>query len=47
MKMKRVLASLAITASVEEKRKKPEGKMTEEPLMIPCTAKELNHVLDK
>ena len=29
------------------KRKKPEGKMIEEPLVIQCTAKELNHVLDK
>ena len=36
-----------MTASAGEKRKRPEGKVTEEPPVIPCTAKELNHVLDK
>ena len=34
-------------ASIGEKRKRPEGKIAEEPLVIPCTAEELNHVLDK
>ena len=47
MKMKRVLVSQAMTASIGEKRKRLEGKVTKEPLVIPCTAKELNHVLDK
>ena len=36
-----------MTASAGEKRKRPEGKVTEEPPVIPCTTKELNHVLDK
>ena len=36
-----------MTASVGEKKKKPEAKVTEEPLVILCTAKELNHFLDK
>ena len=36
-----------MTASIGEKRKRPEGKMTEEPPVIPCTIEELNHVLDK
>jgi len=36
-----------MTASVGEKRKRPEGKMVKEPPVIPCTTKELNHVLDK
>ena len=40
-------SSKAMTASVGEKRKRPEGKVTEEPLVIPCTMEELNHVLDK
>ena len=39
--------SQAMTTSVGEKRKRPDGKMFEEPLVIPCTAEELNHVLDK
>ena len=39
--------SQAMTASVGEKRKRPDGKVFEEPLVIPCTAKELNHVLNK
>ena len=47
MKTKRVLVSQAMTASIGEKRKRLEGKVTKEPLVIPCTAKELNHVLDK
>ena len=34
-------------ALVGEKRKRPDGKMFEEPSMIPCTVEELNHVLDK
>ena len=34
-------------ASIGENRKRPEGKIAEEPLVIPCTAEELNHVLDK
>jgi len=34
-------------ASVGEKRKRHEGKMTEEPPVILCTIEELNHVLDK
>ena len=37
----------AITASVGEKRKKLEGKIFDEPPMIPYTAVELSHVLDK
>ena len=39
--------SQAMIASVGENRKRPDGKMFEEPLMIPCTAEELNHVLEK
>ena len=39
--------SQAMTASVGEKRKRPDGKVFEEPLAIPCTAEELNHLLDK
>ena len=34
-------------ASVGEKMKRPEGKVFKEPPVIPCTAEELNHVLDK
>ena len=30
-----------------EKRKRPDGKVFEEPPVIPCTVEELNHVLDK
>ena len=37
----------AIIASVGEKRKKPEGKIFEEPPVIPYTVVELSHVLDK
>ena len=36
-----------MTALVGEKRKRPEGKIAEEPLVIPCITEELNHVLDK
>ena len=32
---------------VGEKRKRLEGKVFEEPPVIPCTAEELNHVLEK
>ena len=39
--------SQAMTASVGEKRKRPDGKVFEEPLVILCTAEELNHILDK
>ena len=47
MKTKRVPVSQAMIASIIEKRKRPEGKVTEEPPVIPCTAEELNHVLNK
>ena len=47
IRTKRVPVPQAMTASIEEKRKRPEGKMAEEPPMIPCIAKELNYVLDK
>jgi len=47
MRTKRVLVPQAMTAPVGEKRKKLEGKVFEKPPMIPCTAEELNHVLDK
>ena len=40
-------ASQAMTALVGEKRKRPDGKVFEEPSVIPCTAEELNHILDK
>ena len=40
-------ASQAMTASVGEKTKRPDRKLLEEPPGIPCTAEELNHVLDK
>ena len=30
-----------------KKRKRPKGKVTKEPPVIPCTVEELNHVLDK
>ena len=36
-----------MTTSVGEKRKRFEGKVIEEAPMIPCTAEELNHILDK
>ena len=47
MKTKRVPVSYAMTVLVGEKRKRPEGKVTMEPHVIPCTIEELNHVLDK
>ena len=47
MRTKRVLVPQAMTASVGEKRKRPNGKVFEEPLVISCTVEELNHVLDK
>ena len=47
MRTKRVPVPQAMTTSVGEKGKKPEGKMVEEPPVIPCTTEELNHVLDK
>ena len=47
IKTKRVSISQAMTTSIGEKRRRPKGKMTEEPPMIPCTTEELSHVLDK
>ena len=47
IKTKRIPVSQAMTASVGEKRKRPEGKVTKEPPVIPCTVEELNHVLEK
>ena len=47
IRTKRVPVPQAMTASVGEKRKKLEGKIVEEPPVIPCTVNELNHVLDK
>jgi len=47
MRIERVPVPQAMTASVGEKRKRSEGKVAEEPPMIPCAAEELNHVLDK
>ena len=47
MSTKRMPISQAITTLVGEKRKRPDGKVFEEPPMIPCIAEELNHVLDK
>ena len=47
MRTKRMLVSQAMTVSVGEKRKRPDGKVFEEPPVIPCTVEELNHVLDK
>jgi len=46
MRTKRVPVPQAMTTSVGEKRKRLERKMAEETPMIPCTAEELNHVLD-
>nr|POF10242.1 hypothetical protein CFP56_49577 [Quercus suber] len=45
--MKRVPIPQAMTTLVGENKKKPEGKAAEEPLVIPCTVEELNHVLNK
>ena len=47
MRTKRMPVSQAMTASVGEKRKRPDGKVFEEPPVIPYTAEEFNHVLDK
>ena len=47
MRTKRMPVSQAMIASIGEKRKRPNGKVFEEPPVIPCTIKELNHVLDK
>ena len=47
MRTKKVPVPRAMIASVGEKRKKPEGKIAKDPLVIPCTAEEMNHVLDK
>ena len=47
MRTKRLPVSQAMTASVGEKRKRPDGKVFEEPPVIPCIAEELSHVLDK
>ena len=47
MRTKRMPTSQAMTESVGEKRKRLDGKVFEEPPVIPCTAEELNHVLDK
>ena len=47
MRTKKVPVPQAMTASVGETRKRPKGKVFEEPLVIPCTIEELNHVLDK
>ena len=47
MRTKRIPTSQTMTASVGEKRKRPDGKVFEEPPAIPCTVEELNHVLDK
>ena len=47
MRTKRMPASQVMTTSVGEKRKRQVEKVFEEPPAIPCTAEELNHVLDK
>ena len=47
MRTKRVLVPQAMIASIGEKRKRLEGKMVKEPLVILCIAEELNHVLNK
>ena len=47
MRTKRMPVSQAMTALVGEKTKRLDGKVFEEPLVIPCTAEELHHVLDK
>ena len=36
-----------MTASMGKKRKRPNWEVFKEPLLIPCTVEELNHVLDK
>ena len=47
IKTKRMPVSQAMTVSIGEKRKRLDEKVFEEPSVIPCTAEELNHVLDK
>ena len=47
MKTKRMPVFQAMTASMGEKRKMPNWEVFKEPLLIPCTVEELNHVLDK
>ena len=47
IRTKRMSVSQAMTASIGEKKKRPDGKVFDEPPVIPCTAEELNHVLDK
>ena len=47
MRTKRFPVPQVMTTSVGEKRKRSEGKVFKEPLVIPCTSEELNHVLDK
>ena len=47
MRTKRLLVPQAMTVLIGEKRKRLEGKVVEEPPAIPCTAEELNHVLDE
>ena len=42
-----MLAFQAMIALVGEKRKRPDRKVFEKPPAIPCTAEELNHILDK
>jgi len=44
---KRVPIPQAMIASAGEKRKRLDRKVFKEPPVIPCTAEELNHVLDK
>ena len=47
MRTKNVPVPQAMTTSVGEKWKRPDRKVFEEPPVIPCTAEELKHVLDK
>ena len=47
MRTNRVSVPQAMIALVREKRKRPKGNVFKEPLVIPCTVEELNHVLDK
>ena len=47
MRAKRMPTPQAMITSMGEKRKRPNGNVFEEPPVIPCTAEELNQVLDK
>ena len=47
IKTKGVPISQAMIALVEEKRRRPMGKMAKEQAVILCTTEEPNHVLDK